>query len=58
MAIKNATELPPKELDPLFADIFKTYVETKNVTVGELNQKVETYVDSRIEKYLKKHTKL
>jgi len=48
------TELKPQELDPLFVKIFETYAAGKNVTLGELNRNIEKYIDSRIEKYLKK----
>lgn len=53
---KEVNDFPStnQELDPFFLDMFTIFNRQGNVTVKELNQKVEAYVDSRIENYLKK----
>jgi len=45
------------ELDPKFTEIFNEYVSTGNTTLGNLQRKVEIYIDHRIEQYFKTHFK-
>ena len=44
-------------LDPLFRDIFHSFYEQGNISLIDLQDKIEKYVDSRIGLYLKERTK-